>query len=73
MRDVDVDAGSGEHYRATYGASPASARATADLGIVAHGSLPVPGRDHRARRRTTPTDRAPPARAAVRRISRSFA
>ncbi|GAB3779222.1 hypothetical protein GCM10027601_05190 [Nocardioides ungokensis] len=70
MRDVDVVSGAGEHYRATYGATPRRAR-TADLGIVAHGAylclveITAPSADY-------PDHRAP-ARAAVRRISRTFA
>ena len=69
MRDVDVQSGSGEHYRATYGPSQRKQR-TADLGIVAHGAylclveITAPSTDY-------PDHRAP-ARAAVRRISRSF-
>lgn len=69
MRDVDVASGAGEHYRATYGATPRRAR-TADLGIVAHGAylcvveITAPSADY-------PDHRAP-ARKAVRRISRTF-
>ena len=69
LREVALEAGSGEHYRASWGDSPRRAR-TADLGIVAHGAylslveVAAPSADY-------PDDRAP-ARTAVRRISRSF-
>jgi hypothetical protein len=70
LRDVTVDAGTGENYRVRYAASEVRRARVAAFGIVANGPY-LSVVEIKALRRDFPTDRAP-ARAAVRRIARSF-